>query len=68
MDPSDYDGGKAGAEVVPGAEALRPLRYTWGHEGENALKLKTRQTGNFRVLADRKERVKFWILSPQQDF
>lgn len=67
-DPADYDGGKAGAEAVPGAEACGPLRRMWGHAGENALKLMTRQTGNFRVLADRKERVKFWILSPRQDF
>lgn len=38
----------------------------WGHAGGNALKLMTRQTGNFRVLkrGQEKERVKFWILSP----
>ena len=40
---------------MPGAEARGPLRRMWGHAGENTLKLMTRQTGNFRVLADRKE-------------
>lgn len=60
-DPADYDFGvEGGAEAVPGAEAfLVTTARMWGHAGENALKLMTRQTGNFRVLADRKERVKF---------